>query len=365
MLETPSFAQGSARFDCATQAVVRTNSGANGQLAEFVAGEENLAALAAVQWLLNENSEAPPSGPVVLHGPSGVGKTLLVRGLAETWSAQRPGEAVEFLTGAEWNEAYVAAVDGNTIQEFRRRFRECDLLVIDDLHRIGTKSAAQTELKSTLDALENRGAAVAMTLTHAPAKTDDLQATLVARLSGGAVVEVTPPSMMTRRALLGEMVCRRAWTVELTAMEMLAADRSRNVPEILGTLTQWYHAAKTAGAPLDAAFARKQSEHTAAGTVPSLRTIAEQTARRFSLTVADLKSESRRRTIVTARDTAVLLMRRLTKKSLQEIGAYFGGRDHTTIMHSCRKVEAALDTDPESRTLFAELEQTIERTRSG
>lgn len=361
MLETPPLAHGSARYDCATQAAVRT-----ARLADFIAGDENRAAVAAVEWLLEDGSlskdaASPTSGPVVLHGPSGVGKSLLVRGLLDAWSAQRPDEAIEFLTGNEWNEAYVAAVDANRIQDFRRRFRECDLLVIDDLHRLGPKSAAQMELLATLDALNQRGTAVAVTLNHAPAKTEDFPTALVARLQGGTVVEVAPAAVMTRRAILGEAVCRRGWTVEIAALELLAADRSRNVPEILGLLIQWYQKAAAEGTLLSAAFARKQLGHPAGTVAPSLRTIAEQTARRFGLTVADLKSESRRRTIVSARDTAVLLMRRLTKKSLQEIGEYFGGRDHTTVMHSCRKAEAALDVDPEARTLFAELQQAVER----
>lgn len=335
------------------------------RLADFVAGDENRAALAAVEWLLDDATRGENSatgGIVVLHGPSGVGKTLLVRGLMEAWAAQRPAETIELVTGADWNEAYVAAVDANRIQDFRRRFRECDLLVIDDLHRLGAKAAALTELMSTLDALNNRGAAVAMTLNAAPAKTDDLPAALAARLQGGVVVELAPASMMTRRAILGELVCRRGWTVDIAALELLAADRSRNVPEILGLLMQWYQSAAAEGTLLDAAFARKQLGHSSSAATPSLRTIAEQTARRFALTVGDLKSESRRRTIVAARDTAVLLMRRLTKKSLQEIGDYFGGRDHTTVMHSCRKAEIALDVDPEARALFAELQQSIERT---
>lgn len=369
VLETPSFAHGSAHLDVATTALPRA-----ARWADFVAGEENRATVAAVMWLLEDataSSDATqadvaktPAGSVVLYGPSGVGKTHLLRTLAQAWSAQRNGAAIEMLSALEWNDAYVAAVNDHRIDAFRRRFRECDLLILDELHRLGPKSSAQAELIHTLDALEARGAAVAFSLVHSPAKTDDLLPGLTSRLSGGAVVEVSPASIPTRRTLLAETVVRHGLTVEANVVELLAADRALSVPEMIGSLLSWHEIAQHERVPLDLSLARKQIEQRGGGYVPTMRTIAEHAARRFGLTLADLKSESRRRTIVLARDTAMLLARRLTKKSLLEIGSYFGGRDHTTVMHSCRKAEALLEQDAESRTLFAELQRAIEHTQS-
>jgi chromosomal replication initiator protein len=143
----------------------------------------------------------------------------------------------------------------------------------------------------------------------------------------------------------------------------LAADRSRSAAELSGLLLSLRQATAVEGRAFDVAAVREALHRRDDGSTPSIKRVAEAAARRFGLTIADLKSQSRRRSVVAARDAAMLTARRLTSQTLAEIGKYFGGRDHTTVLHSCRKLEAALDKDAELRTTIEELCRAVRDPR--
>jgi chromosomal replication initiator protein len=359
---TSSTPQGAAAFGFIPAAGARED-----RLEDFLAGEENRLARAAVAALVppadaTEQTAAEAFRLLVLHGPSGSGKTHLVRGLTRVWFDRRPDDVVVFFAGSEFAELFAAAVNEDRISPFRRRLRECDLLVIDDLSSLLNKPAAQLELQGTLDALERRGATIVVTLPTPPQRAESLSAAITARLSGGIDVGLAPPSTSTRRAILDRLTARYELNVADEALQALAADRARSVPEVCGLLLTLQHEAAVDGTIVDLPFVRRFLERTNERASPALKTIAERAARRFGLTLRDLKSDSRRRTVVAARDNAMLLARRLTSRSLQEIGEYFGNRDHTTVLHSCRKLEATLEHDSEARELFNGLDEELRRT---
>ncbi|MBA4017592.1 MAG: hypothetical protein C0483_10505 [Pirellula sp.] len=358
----------------------------------FVAGEENRLPLAAVEKFLDDavssiehasdaagaNIDAGACGGLlVLHGPSGTGKTHLVETLLAQWSARLPEYAAVALSGSEFAEQYADAVEHDRIDGFQSRVRSADLFVLEDAGKLAAKSPAQWELLHTLDALEQRGAYVVLTLDAPPQTYDLFLPGLIGRLTAGFVFPLASPSQATRRALLAELATARGLTIDPKALDLLAADRETTVRELRGTLASLEaealdHARREAAKTLfplrpgevptiDLAIVRRFLANHGGGEGPTLKQIVEQTARHFGLRAADLKSGSRRRSVVTARDTAVFLARRLTKKSLQEIGEYFGGRDHTTILHSCRKLEAADELDPTHRATIATLRERLAR----
>jgi chromosomal replication initiator protein len=291
----------------------------------------------------------------VLHGSSGTGKTLLCDVLVDEWRSRFPEHRLVRLDATEFARRYAQAVDADAIEPLRTEWRGADLLVVEDLQRIGSKQQAQWELLHTLDALEQRGSYVVVTLETPPSQLDALLPGIVSRLTAGLVVATAPPSTATRRAIIERFATARRWNVEAKVLDILAADLETGVPELLGTMAGLEASARADDQSFDAAYVRRYLDHRADTRAPTLKAIAETTARHFGLKVADLKSSSRRRTAVAARDAAVFLARRMTNKSLQEIGAYFGGRDHTTILHSFRKIEASLGGDAVVRQTFETL----------
>jgi chromosomal replication initiator protein len=370
-------------------------------LDDFAAGEENLLGLEAVRRLLEQgvqrattsatrepasevaisgdatisndaarDDSVDSTGPLVLHGPAGTGKSHLCEALVAEWQRRLPDSPVAHLGSSEFAERFADAVDDDRIDAFRRQLREVDLFVLENVGKLTNKPTAQRELLYTLDALENRGARVVATFDAPPQRLDDFLPGLVSRLTAGVVVALVPPSVASRRMILERLVTLRGVAIEPKAVELLAGDLEKTVPELRGILTTLSTLAAQelaegvrgrSDASIDAAFVRRYLDQRSDAAAPALKAIAEQSARRYGLTVADLKSGSRRRTVVAARDAAIFLARRLTTKSLQDIGDFFGGRDHTTILHSCRKLEQSSETDPETREAIDAIRRKLAR----
>ncbi len=313
-------------------------------LGDFIAGPENGLAAVAVHAVLEE--PASSYNPLVLYGASGTGKTHLARGMFQQWKRRRLGAPAVWTTAVDFARAYADAIEAQSLDEFRARHRAAALLVVEDLAEIATKDAAQQELLRTLDAVLEQGGKILVTLSAAPNQTPSLLPGLASRLSAGLTVPVVPPAAATRLVVIEELAANRGVQLAPEAARLLAERLAATVPQLAGAIVQ-LDAAKVRD---DDAIGTEQVlallEERAAATAPSLRGIAALTARYFALKVAELKSPSRQRAVVTARSIAMYLARQLTGKSLKQIGAYFGGRDHTTVLHGCRKLQKLAEADP-------------------
>jgi chromosomal replication initiator protein len=241
------------------------------------------------------------------------------------------------------------------VAQWRDSVRLAEMLVIDDLAPLAGKNPAQLELQQALDVLEDRDAQVIVTTRALPTEISSLLPSLVSRLVGGLLVPLALPSEATRRAIVGELALLRGIALEESAADALAAGMAVSVPELQGCLLYLQTSARLEGASIDADRVRQYLADGLAPRVPTLRAIAAQSAKHFSLRVADLRSASRRRAVVLARDVAMFLARQLTDKTLEQIGGYFGGRDHTTVLHGCRKTEEHLAADAELRAAVGQL----------
>jgi chromosomal replication initiator protein len=326
---------------------------------EFLAGPENSLIAVAMAALLEDPE--PRYNPLVIHGPSGTGKSHLARGLAakRLLRVDAASAAIVFICGADFARLLHEAIEGETTDSFRRRFRGASLLILDELTQLATKRVAQQELIRTLDDVIAGGGQVVITSRAAPEQMDALSPALRSRLSAGLTASLVPPAAGARLALIERIASLRRIALPTAAARALADGLSGTAPELSGALAELQLQAEFDKSSIDASGVRRFLADRQLRLRPSLRTIASRAAKYFGLRMCDLKSSSRRRAVVQARGIAICLARQLTDKSLKQIGDYFGGRDHTTVLHSVNSTESRLRSDPTSRRAAADIRRLI------
>lgn len=325
--------------------------------AGFVAGEENRLAAVGVLSLLDD--DASRYNPLVLHGPTGTGKTHLARGIAEAWR-QRIGRSVVYCVAADFARQYAEALQTQGLPELRATYCSAALLVIEDLDRLAGKTAAQEELARTLDAIGQAEGQVVVTASEAPGDIHGLLPSLRSRLEAGLLVPLSRPGLAARLVLLGQLAEQRGFELDSDARDLLATHLDGTVRELSAALLRLAEGSETPTQRITAAAVAEHLDRRRGQTEPvPVQAIAVATARHFAVRVAELRSPSRRRGIVHARGTAMYLCRELTDCSLERIGQYFGGRDHTTVLHACRKIEEQLDRDAETRDAIDKLRDRL------
>jgi chromosomal replication initiator protein len=341
------------------------DDGAPGPWDGFLAGPEN--ALAQASVLALARGESAGVSPLVVHGPSGVGKSRLLTALVGEWLLRRPGAAVAHL-GAEAFAAACAEAAGvpGGWAELRARFRALDLFVLEDLHALERAPLALAELTQTLDALAEAGASVAVSARVGPGQWRGWPLRLVNRLVGGLAVRVDPPGLASRRRYLLDRARARGVAMAAGAVDLLAeaADGYRTLD---GWLARLALSARLERRPVDLALAAATvaddggpavagaSAPTAAAV--TIDQVARAVAARFGISPRDLRSGSRRKAVAEPRHLAMHLARGLTGLSFRAVGAYFGGRDPATVRHACKAASARLAADPALAAAAAALRQ--------
>jgi chromosomal replication initiator protein len=336
-----------------------TSDTANPGRWEFVAGPENRLLGVAMAALLEERE--PRYNPLVIHGPSGSGKSHLASGLAakRPSAGERESRSVVYVTGADFARLLGEAIDGRATSAFRERYRNASLLVLDDLTALATKRVAQQELVHSLDAVIDGGGQVVITSRTAPDRITTLLSALQSRLSTGLTVSLALPSASARLALIERFAAVRRIALPPAAARMLAEGLDVSAAELSGALTELDWQAGRDGTSIDAPRVRRFLADRQFRLRPSLRTITATTAKYYSLRISDLTGPSRRRGIAQARAAAMYLARELTGKSLTELGTYFGWRDHTTVLHSVRLIQARLRSDSVTRRAISDIRKLI------
>jgi chromosomal replication initiator protein len=321
----------------------------------FVAGPENgvvrvlAAAVSGGELRFN---------PIVLYGPAGVGKTSVAGALAAARKVHfgRRGlmhPTVIEVTGGEVAQGLAEAIDTASSDEFRGRYHGCDLLVIDDLHRVANKPAAQQFLLAAFDELLQRGALVIVTLPRAPQAMTSLRAELISRLAGGLVVKLAPPGTVASRELVRQEAARLSVSLNEEQIARVA-DHAESTFVTAGKLRRAV-LRMAAGREFQVPSSKFQVGEGALAAKVVCRQVAVAVGKHFGLTLAELRGKSRRQAIVEARSLAMLVARRLCGASYAEIGRQFGNRDHTTVLHACRKVAETIKHDDFTRRLAEEI----------
>ena len=315
-------------------------------LPSFCVGPENH----SLEYLFAEPQirELSKLSPVLLFGNNGVGKSCLAVTLAVQWSRLTSARPLHFTTGEGFCRDYEAAIEIDDVEHFRNRHRRCKLLVIDDLEFIFSKSAAQEELISTFDALAAENRPVIICLSRLPAPESGVLPALASRLVAGYSIELHPPSSKTAEDILRLLVKRI--DPELPLAELILFSRLQAAPlnaRDLDALVNLASQHRKISGFVDKNVLASIAEQVSSGTVPTVASIAKAVGRRLGIKLNELRGSTRQSKVVRARSLAILLSRRMTTLSLQHIGEYFGGRDHSTVLHSCRKIDKLLDSDSE------------------
>jgi chromosomal replication initiator protein len=227
------------------------------------------------------------------------------------------------------------------------------------LGQLAGKRGAQQELCNWLDAIWRRDGMVVVTARTLPHQSPALLAPLRSRLAAGLAVPLAPAGPAARRVILERAAAARGLALPKRVVQMMADGWDQNVPSLLGALMELEMTARLEDGSFDAQRIRDYVAGRAGGQRLTLRAIALLTAKYFGLRLSELKSPVRRQSIVAARGVAIYLSRQLTDKSLDEIGKYFGGRDHTTVLHAFRRTERLARRDPSARHAISELKRTL------
>ena len=312
----------------------------------FVEGPENRLALAAARAVAQRPGQA--YNPLFLHGGVGLGKTHLLQAICVRILDDRPDASIYYTSCEGFMSEYVEAIENGQMAEFRHRFREVDVLVIDDIHFLTHRERTQEEFFHTFNALYQSQRQIVVSSDAPPQDIPDLESRLVSRFQSGLVMAINPPCYETRIEIVKRKSRVRGVAMPDEVAAYIAGRMSSNIREIEGAIVRVLHQAE--GHPITEAIARDalndpSSQLTREVTIEDIiRVVTEH----FGIKLAELQSKRRQKSVAHPRQACMYLARKHTRYSLEEIGGYFGGRDHTTVMHAERTIEtkrAAPDGD--------------------
>lgn len=311
----------------------------------FIVGEGNKMAHAAAMAA----AESPGTlyNPLFIYGGVGLGKTHLMEAMGNYMKQYKKNVRVKYVTSEEFTNDFINAIQNNTTEQFREEYRNLDLLLIDDIQFLANKEGTQMEFFNTFNALHDNGKQIVLTSDRMPNEIPELKDRLVSRFRWGLTVEITPPDLETRIAILRSKVEEDGIDISNETLNYIAGQIDSNVRELEGALTKVQAYASLGNEPISPHLAakalaglKKPEDH--AVSIPEIQKIV---ANYYNVTVADLKGKKRMKHIVVPRQIAMYLSRELTDTSLPKIGNEFGGKDHTTVLHSIDKIDAVLPTD--------------------
>ncbi len=309
----------------------------------FVPGPSNRFAHAAAMAV----AEAPPSkayNPLFIYGGVGLGKTHLLIAVGHHMYRLKPSLRVKYVTSEQFVTEFIKAVRERQGDNFRQKYREVDVLLVDDIQFLAKREETQTEFFHTFNHLHTAGRQIVIASDRPPHEISGMEERLTSRFRWGLCVDVQPPDLETRIAILQLKAERETIAVPSGVVEFVASKFDQSVRELEGALVRVVAWSELTAQPIDVELAERalqdlipQTEHEIP---PPL--ILEETARYFSLSIGDLVSKSRSRPLTQARHIAMYLVRECTGLSLVKIGEIFGGRDHTTVLHGINKVEGEM-----------------------
>ena len=327
----------------------------------FVIGGSNRFAHAAAAAVAE--SPGKSYNPLTIYGDSGLGKTHLLHALGHYVRHYYDRLRVRYVSTEELTNDFINAISQNRGADFRRRYRDVDVLLIDDIQFLEGKEQTQEEFFHTFNTLHNAQKQIVMTSDRPPKNLENLEPRLRSRFGWGLITDVQPPDLETRIAILRKKAGQERLTAGPDVLEFIASRIQTNIRELEGALIRVTAYASLNRQQVDMALAEvvlKDLIPNGSETQINAGMIMAQTAAYFGLTVDDLCGQSRTHMLVTARQIAMYLCRELTDLSLPKIGQLFGGRDHTTVMHADRKIRTSMS---ERRSIYNQVTELTNRIK--
>jgi chromosomal replication initiator protein len=330
----------------------------------FVIGEGNRVAHAAALAVAEAPSEA--YNPLFLHGPPGLGKTHLLAAIANYLAASAPSLNVRYTTAECFTNEFVAALRRSGAEEFKGRYRDLDVLLVDDVQFLEGKRATEDEFFHTFNALYEGGSQLVLSADRIPSELSTLESRLRDRFEWGLTVAVEPPNLATRLTVLRRLVREAGVDTEGDVLAELAQRVDVNLRQLHGALTRVLAHASLTAKPLSRELIDAVIPKSVRGNERTpVEEIQQRVSAAFGVSRAELVGSTRAATPVSARQVAIYLTREMTDLSLPQIGRLYGGRDHSTVLSSIRRAEARCGEDMALAAQVAELRGTIHSASTG
>jgi chromosomal replication initiator protein len=326
----------------------------------FVVGPGNRLAHAAAQAVAAKPGRA--YNPYFIHGGVGLGKTHLLHAVCQSLLKAQPGLRLCYISCNAFMDLFHEAVRAGRMNDFRNRFRTADVLVIDDIHFLSKHEQTQEEFFHTFNALYQLGKQIILSSDAAPNEIPDLEERLTSRFAAGLVARIDRPCFETRVSIIKSKAALLGVALPDDVPSYIAAKIDSNIRELEGGLTRVRGLAMASGLPISLELAKQALDGDAASrsnNAPSLQSIIESVTRFYDVKLTDLLSKRRHKSIAMPRQVCMYLARKHTRFSLEEIGGYFGGRDHTTVMHAVRTIEAKAGLDAKLQAEVGRIEQDL------
>ena len=321
----------------------------------FVVGRSNRLAHAACVAV----SESPGQAynPLFIHGSVGLGKTHLMQAVCQEVLRREPTARVLFLTCETFIHHFIEGVEKGDLHNFRYRYRHVDVLVIDDIHFLADRESSQEEFFHTFNTLYQSHKQIILSSDSAPSQIPSLEERLTSRFNWGLVARIDRPSYETRVAIVHKKAHLRGLTVPDDVVCFIATKIDSNTRELEGALTKVAGWAAINGGAINLELAKQALAESDVGQTQeiSIQQIFDAVTSRFSVRLTDLQGKKRTKSIVYPRQICMHLARRLTRHSLEEIGGYFGGRDHTTVLYAIRTIDQQRSYDAHLQALLEEI----------
>jgi len=326
----------------------------------FVIGKGNQMAHAAALVV----SEEPGTmyNPLFFYGGVGLGKTHLMHAIGNKLLETDPTRNLKYVTSEAFNNDLINAIQTGTQETFREEYRNVDLLLVDYIQFFANKEATQEEFFHTFNALYEDDKQIVLTSDRLPNEIPKLQDRLVSRFKWGLSVDITPPDLETRIAILRNKADLEGIDIPDDTLSYIAGQIDSNVRELEGALARVQAYSRLNNSPITTSLvadALKSLNLSNKLSEVSIPVIQEKVAKYYHVTMAELKGKKRNKQIVTPRQIAMYLSRELTDSSLPRIGNEFGGKDHTTVIHAYDKIAAALKTDPDLQQAIGDLKSQL------
>lgn len=326
----------------------------------FVIGNNNFFAASAAQAIgINPGGEY---NPFLIYGDVGLGKTHLMQSIGNSIHYSIEDKKVEYITAETFINEFIHSIKSETQSQFKNKYRKVDVLLIDDIHDLQNKKETQEELFHTFNALYEAKKQLVFTCDKPPSELRNFADRLKSRFERGLNVDIQPPNFETRHAILRKKMESVSTNIPDEILELIAKNVTSNIRDLEASLTKIVAYAELVGKKITVEIAQSQLKGIfSSAMLPNItidrvqRSISDY----FNITLADLKGKKRTKRITFPRQIAMYIIREITDYSTTEIGLEFGGRDHTTVMHACQRIEDRMKGDLTLEPIVNELTRSI------